>query len=1028
MRRSLALACATLFAAAAPSTTEHPLRRDAAQDSTTPPLPTYARYVVLGAGPGGLQIAHYLESAGRDYLVLDAAAHPASFFKSFPRWRQLISINKAHVGRNDSLAFAERHDWNSLLSDASHSLRAADAAAGRGGASPIISSTDARLDVASLDASLRFTSWSDAYYPQSDALVDYIAAWTAAPGDAPNGTLAGLGRARPLRVRYNTTVVRVARPQGRALASSALRVAHGEARFVLTTSHGATVTCTFLIVATGLQEPVPLPSANGTAAVAAGLVHTYASAPAAGNGGAAAYAGKRVLIIGHGNAAFEFAHHVLGVAAYVHVAGRTTSRVKLALENHYPGSVRAVHAAILETYNLKSLDGITSAPFERLTFAPAPGGGIDVAVAGGDGCTFDAHGRSTSRCSFRRPYDIVVACLGWRFARDVFDADVLPALAGNGKHPAVTPRYEAVGLPGLFFAGTLAHAPDYKRSSGGFIHGFRYTARALHRILEEEEADAVASFADASSFSINAQRGVSEVHSNSSASVAETVTSDGLLTTDTAALQRPLAGAPPSRWPATRTSSLRALIALLLRRLNDGAANYQMFGTLCDVFVFDAPDVPVGAAAFVSSGVHAAMQVPWFYYDESSAAAAASDATGLAADVAASQMRAPPSSPLRSPAALASEAAVDAALRGALYEEVPVDLAPAAARAWAGRAGASSAEWLQVSLEFGPSPPPGSKDPFALDRADVALVHAELSHFIHPVLRLFNSAMPGCGDATNSSSSAPCFPVATLHVIEDFLAEWRLHTAHVLPLARFVQEVGARRAAAAAPHAASGKSPLAAPWTPATPPPPFLSGVLTQLASGCESATLYWGGGAFDVGGSADGWMLQLSVAAEAALANLRALAVHAVDSTPGVGASSAEAAHTQSVRDKWAAARAGGPALEELPRPAPPALSAAAATAAAAARAEADGTYRALTAAHAPGLGVLRVDARTGRCRVLSERLGLALGAVRVFEPGEGGAGGTQGAATSIDADRALSAAAAAPHIGKVFEGAARQRGRKGR
>jgi len=31
----------------------------------------YVRYAVLGAGPGGLQMAHYLDSAGRDYLVID---------------------------------------------------------------------------------------------------------------------------------------------------------------------------------------------------------------------------------------------------------------------------------------------------------------------------------------------------------------------------------------------------------------------------------------------------------------------------------------------------------------------------------------------------------------------------------------------------------------------------------------------------------------------------------------------------------------------------------------------------------------------------------------------------------------------------------------------------------------------------------------------------------------------------------------------------------------------------------------------
>jgi hypothetical protein len=41
-----------------------------------------------------------------------------------------------------------------------------------------------------------------------------------------------------------------------------------------------------------------------------------------------------------------------------------------------------------------------------------------------------------------------------------------------------------VNVPGLFFAGTLSHGKDHLRAAGGFIHGFRYTARALHRLLE----------------------------------------------------------------------------------------------------------------------------------------------------------------------------------------------------------------------------------------------------------------------------------------------------------------------------------------------------------------------------------------------------------------------------------------------------------------------------------------------------------------------------------------------------------------
>ena len=42
----------------------------------------------------------------------------------------------------------------------------------------------------------------------------------------------------------------------------------------------------------------------------------------------------------------------------------------------------------------------------------------------------------------------------------------------------------SVNVPGLFFAGALGHGKDHLRAGGGFIHGIRYTARAVHRYLE----------------------------------------------------------------------------------------------------------------------------------------------------------------------------------------------------------------------------------------------------------------------------------------------------------------------------------------------------------------------------------------------------------------------------------------------------------------------------------------------------------------------------------------------------------------
>jgi cation diffusion facilitator CzcD-associated flavoprotein CzcO len=71
-------------------------------------------YLVLGAGPGGLQLAYFLELVGHDHLVLDRGAGGGSFFERFPRHRKLISSNKIHTGYNEPER-QMRFDWNSLL-------------------------------------------------------------------------------------------------------------------------------------------------------------------------------------------------------------------------------------------------------------------------------------------------------------------------------------------------------------------------------------------------------------------------------------------------------------------------------------------------------------------------------------------------------------------------------------------------------------------------------------------------------------------------------------------------------------------------------------------------------------------------------------------------------------------------------------------------------------------------------------------------------------------------------------------------
>ena len=132
-----------------------------------------------------------------------------------------------------------RHDWNSLLSDVSHT-------------SPVgtQSSTDASLTVSSATASgwLLFKNYSSDYYPHASALVQYLRDWASGGRVSPDQP--NRHPATPLRVRYGTAVAEV-----RILTRDGANAHTGPLppRFRLSLTDGSALTCTFLILATGLQ-------------------------------------------------------------------------------------------------------------------------------------------------------------------------------------------------------------------------------------------------------------------------------------------------------------------------------------------------------------------------------------------------------------------------------------------------------------------------------------------------------------------------------------------------------------------------------------------------------------------------------------------------------------------------------------------------------------------------------------------------------------------------------------------------------
>lgn len=94
-------------------------------DGTTPD-----RYpvVVIGSGPGGLQVSHELARLRVRHVVLSSDEGPGGTFRRWPHFQRLITWTKPHTGLDRSTRFYERYDWNSLVTD-DPSLRALVASA-----------------------------------------------------------------------------------------------------------------------------------------------------------------------------------------------------------------------------------------------------------------------------------------------------------------------------------------------------------------------------------------------------------------------------------------------------------------------------------------------------------------------------------------------------------------------------------------------------------------------------------------------------------------------------------------------------------------------------------------------------------------------------------------------------------------------------------------------------------------------------------------------------------------------------------
>ncbi|MDJ0837378.1 MAG: NAD(P)-binding domain-containing protein [Acidobacteriota bacterium] len=154
---------------------------------------SHHEYIVIGAGPAGLQLGYFMKKAGRDHLILEGSASVGTFFRKFPRSRRLISLNRPPLLTDDP-EIMHRFDWNSLLGD------------------------DDGPDFRDFDTDL---------WPHPDNMVAYLEAFADH---------------HDLEVRYNTKVVSIEK-RGNI--------------FTLIDQSGETYTTPYLIIASGTKPYMP---------------------------------------------------------------------------------------------------------------------------------------------------------------------------------------------------------------------------------------------------------------------------------------------------------------------------------------------------------------------------------------------------------------------------------------------------------------------------------------------------------------------------------------------------------------------------------------------------------------------------------------------------------------------------------------------------------------------------------------------------------------------------------------------------
>jgi thioredoxin reductase len=89
----------------------------AADQADRPFPPGEYPVLVIGSGPGGLQLSYGLRKLGVPHAVISADPGPGGMFRRWPFFQRLLSWTKPYAPADKATREYQRYDWNSLIAD-----------------------------------------------------------------------------------------------------------------------------------------------------------------------------------------------------------------------------------------------------------------------------------------------------------------------------------------------------------------------------------------------------------------------------------------------------------------------------------------------------------------------------------------------------------------------------------------------------------------------------------------------------------------------------------------------------------------------------------------------------------------------------------------------------------------------------------------------------------------------------------------------------------------------------------------------